>query len=151
MLIVDDEIAVGSTLRLVLQGEHDVHVATSALDALQLMSQVEFDAVVCDVAMPGMTGIELYDAVRQSQPGREARMIFMTGGTLIPQSQEFLSRLENPLLEKPFDTEALRSSLRRLDAPSAQRRLAHRVDRQRVAILHEHWPIEREAAHCEVD
>ncbi|MFZ5890943.1 MAG: PAS domain S-box protein [Myxococcota bacterium] len=114
ILVVDDEIAVGSTLRLVLQGEHDVQLATSAAEALQLMSQVAFDAIVCDVAMPGMTGIDLYDAVRIAYPGTEERMIFMTGGTLIPQSHEFLAKIKNPLLEKPFDTQALRERLRRL-------------------------------------
>jgi DNA-binding NtrC family response regulator len=89
-------------------------VASSAAEALQVLSQVEFDAVVCDVAMPGMTGIDLFDAVRVAHPGAEARMIFMTGGTLIPQSQEFLERLENPLLEKPFDMQTLRETIRRL-------------------------------------
>lgn len=114
ILIVDDEVAVGSTLRLVLQGEHDVHVATNAAEALQMMSQGAYDAIVCDVAMPEMTGIDLYDAVRVAYPGTESSMVFMTGGTLVPQSQEFLAKLENPLLEKPFDTELLRQTLRRL-------------------------------------
>jgi CheY-like chemotaxis protein/anti-sigma regulatory factor (Ser/Thr protein kinase) len=132
ILIVDDEVAVGSTLRLVLQGEHDVHVATNAAEALQMMSQGAYDAIVCDVAMPGMTGIDLYDAVRVAYPGTESSMVFMTGGTLVSQSQEFLAKLENPLLEKPFDTDLLRRTLRRL--VRRRRRKPPRYPRHHIAL-----------------
>jgi CheY-like chemotaxis protein len=114
VLVVDDEEAVGNTLRLVLQSEHDVDVAISAEAALARIANVDYDAIVCDLMMPVMTGIDLYEAVRRSYPGSEDRMIFMTGGTLIPQSREFLAKLQNPLIAKPFDTDLLRTTLRRL-------------------------------------
>jgi hypothetical protein len=47
-------------------------------------------------------------------------MVFMTGGTLIPQIEEFLAKLKHPLLEKPFDIGQLRSILRSLVTASAQ-------------------------------
>jgi DNA-binding NtrC family response regulator len=59
-----------------------------------------------------MTGMDLYEAIRQTYPGLEERMVFMTGGTLIPQSDAFLSKLKYPLLEKPFDIGQLRGILR---------------------------------------
>jgi CheY-like chemotaxis protein len=116
VLVVDDEVAVGNTLKLVLQSEHDVELATSAHDALELLSKGDFDAVVCDLMMPGMTGLDLHETVRQSYPWLEERMVFMTGGALMSDSEGFLSRLKNPLLEKPFDIALIRETLRRLVA-----------------------------------
>ena len=117
VLVVDDEVAVGSTLRLVLQREHDVQLATSGEEALRLLAAgPRFHAIVCDLMMPGMTGVELYEAIRRVHPGLEARMVFMTGGALLAKTEDFLARVKNPLLEKPFDVPLVRRTLERLVA-----------------------------------
>jgi hypothetical protein len=48
-------------------------------------------------------------------------MVFMTGGTLVPQSADFLATLKYPLLEKPFDIGQLRGILRAMVAASLTR------------------------------
>ncbi len=111
-LIVDDEAAVGATLRLVLQGEHDLELALSAEEALQRLREQKFDGVLCDLMMPGMNGMELFDIVRRTYPGLEARIIFMTGGNILKHAESFIAALENPLLEKPFDIPLVRRLLR---------------------------------------
>ncbi len=117
VLVVDDEVAVGSTLRLVLQREHDVQLATSGEEALRLLaSGTQFHAIVCDLMMPGMTGVDLYEAIRTAHPGLEQRMVFMTGGALLAKTEEFMSRVKNPLLEKPFDVPLVRRTLEKLVA-----------------------------------
>ncbi len=117
VLVVDDEVAVGSTLRLVLQREHDVQLATSGEEALQLLAAgSRFHAIVCDLMMPGMTGVDLYEAIRTAHPGLEERMVFMTGGALLAKTEDFLSRVKNPLLEKPFDVPLVRRTLEKLVA-----------------------------------
>jgi two-component system cell cycle sensor histidine kinase/response regulator CckA len=117
VLVVDDELAVGSTLRLVLQREHDVQLATSGEEALQLLAAgSRFHAIVCDLMMPGMTGVDLYEAIRTAHPGLEERMVFMTGGALLAKTEDFLSRVKNPLLEKPFDVPLVRRTLEKLVA-----------------------------------
>jgi PAS domain S-box-containing protein len=117
VLVVDDEVAVGSTLRLVLQREHDVQLATSGEEALQLLaSGNHFHSIVCDLMMPGMTGVDLYEAIRSDYPGLEERMVFMTGGALLAKTEDFLARVKNPLLEKPFDVPLVRRTLERLVA-----------------------------------
>jgi two-component system cell cycle sensor histidine kinase/response regulator CckA len=112
ILVVDDEAAVGATLRLVLQGEHDVELAVSGEEALERLRERHFDAILCDLMMPGMTGMELYEVVRATYPGLEGRMIFMTGGNILPNTESFLAKLMNPLLEKPFDIPLVRRLLR---------------------------------------
>jgi two-component system cell cycle sensor histidine kinase/response regulator CckA len=117
VLVVDDEVAVGSTLRLVLQREHDVQLATSGEEALELLATgSRFHAIVCDLMMPGMTGVDLYEAIRTAHPGLEERMVFMTGGALLAKTEDFLSRVKNPLLEKPFDVPLVRRTLEKLVA-----------------------------------
>jgi PAS domain S-box-containing protein len=121
VLVVDDEVGVGNTLRLVLQGEHDIQLATGAEEALTLVATHDFDAIICDLMMPVMTGMDLYEAIRQTYPGLEQRMVFMTGGTLIAQSDSFLSQLKHPLLEKPFDIPQVRGILRAMVAAARAR------------------------------
>ncbi len=113
VMIVDDEVAVGRTLSLVLGSEHDVTVVTSGEEALSVLHHGSdtFDAVLCDLVMPGMTGIDLFQAIRDKYPDLAPRVIFMTGGLAARQPEEVLS-MSNPLFEKPFDLDQIRSALR---------------------------------------
>jgi PAS domain S-box-containing protein len=112
VLVVDDEPLVASLLRRMLAPQHDVLVATSGQEALKAIDEGNFDAIVCDVMMPGMTGMDLYSTLRQRDRALSERIVFMTGGAFMPRVAEFLSRVDNPKLEKPFDLEMLRGALR---------------------------------------
>ncbi|MEB2311261.1 MAG: ATP-binding protein [Sorangiineae bacterium] len=109
VLIVDDELPVASMLRLVLSDEHEVCVSTSAREALELLTSGEtFDVVLCDLLMPGMSGMELHQQLAARGTGIEKRVVFMTGGAFTPRAAEFLASSPNPRLEKPFDLTAVR-------------------------------------------
>jgi len=114
VLVVDDEPLVASLLRRMLAPQHDVLVATSGQEALRALDEGTFDAIVCDVMMPGMTGMDLYSTLRQRDPALSERIVFMTGGAFMPRVAEFLSRVDNPKLEKPFDLDTLRLALRQV-------------------------------------
>jgi CheY-like chemotaxis protein len=66
--------------------------------------------------MPVMSGMELYERIRQEYPGLETRVVFMTGGVSMDRAREFLATTVNLTFEKPFDFERLRRTLRRLVA-----------------------------------
>lgn len=86
--------------------ETDVIAVTRAEEALARLGRGErFDAIVCDVMMPEISGIELYDKLAEVAPQYTGRIIFMTGGAFTMSAKEFLARLGRPYLEKPF-TEA---------------------------------------------
>ena len=117
ILIVDDEISVARTLKALLQSEHEVTLAASGNQALSAVEEAEgagFDVIMCDLMMPGMSGMELYERLKQERPGLEARMVFMTGGVSMDRAREFLATIANLTFEKPFDFDRLRSTLRRL-------------------------------------
>ena len=115
VLIVDDEVLFANSLRRLLAAEHDVTIASSGADALaQLQGGAQFDVILCDLMMPGMTGAELHAALSEAVPEMTARMVFITGGAFSPASQAFLDRVSNRCFEKPCDIGLLRAAVRAL-------------------------------------
>ena len=115
ILVVDDEPMIVRIMEHILSKEHDVEAVTSARAALDRIRAGErFDLVFCDLMMPDMTGMDLYDAVCGFDPKHAERMIFMTGGAFTPRAQEFLDRTPNLHVEKPFNAKNLRALVRDL-------------------------------------
>jgi nitrogen fixation negative regulator NifL len=115
ILVVDDEPMVGNSLRRILAVDHDVVVVPSGRAALDLLIAKErFDLILCDLMMPEMTGMDLHEELARSFPEHAAKMIFLTGGAFTPRAREFLDRVPNQRLEKPFDVQNLRALVREL-------------------------------------
>ncbi len=120
ILIVDDEKALVSSLRLLLAGEHDVTTATTGEAACRaLLEDAPFDAVLCDVMMPGVSGMDVYARVRAARPELLPRFVFMTGGAFTPQADEFLASVSNRVLQKPFAMAELRQAILDVNAGTA--------------------------------
>ncbi len=115
VLVVDDELPVASMLSRVLGDEHEVRVTTSAREALELLVGGEpFDVVLCDLLMPGMSGMDLHQKLAERRPGLEKCLVFMTGGAFTPRASEFLATVPNRRVEKPFDLQEVRQLVREL-------------------------------------
>ena len=112
ILVVDDEPIVGAAIRRTLHREHDVTVANGGREALELISKAEFDLILADVLMPEISGIDLYELLKQSNPSTSDRMVFITGGAFTPMARQFLESVPDRTLEKPFDPERLRAFVR---------------------------------------
>jgi PAS domain S-box-containing protein len=113
VLIVDDDPMVLASLRRSVSAEHDAVPVASAHAALaELAAGQSFDAIVCDLMMPEMTGMELYDALVRTSPEHARRMIFLTAGAFSPRARQFLERVPNPCLEKPYDQLSLSAAIR---------------------------------------
>ncbi len=108
VLIIDDESSVAVMLGRMLEPRYEVVTCESAEEALtRLQEGNDFSAILCDIMMPNMNGMALYEELKRRAPGLEDRFIFMTGGGLLPEVNEFLSRVERPKIEKPFDLKEL--------------------------------------------
>jgi len=117
---VDDEPLVGRAVARVLAAEHEVVTRTSAREALaELLGGAGFDVVLCDLMMPEMTGMEVHARLARDAPALAARLVFLTGGAFTPAARDFLDRVPNPRLEKPFDPQALRDAVASALAPPA--------------------------------
>ena len=113
VLVVDDEPAVGLAVRRVLRG-HDVTVVNSAQEALtRIAAGAEFDVILSDLMMPGMSGMDLYGVLLRQNPKMAARVVFVTGGAFTPEANAFLDRIANERMEKPFHFKQLRELVRK--------------------------------------
>jgi PAS domain S-box-containing protein len=115
ILVVDDEPMFGVAVRRLLSGKHDVRVAGSGREALDHLVRGErFDAILSDVHMPEMTGIELYETIQQRWPELIPRMGFVTGGAISEEARLFLDQRRERIFEKPGSLMALEAFLARL-------------------------------------
>jgi PAS domain S-box-containing protein len=115
ILVVDDEPMFGVALRRLLSGKHDVRVAGSGREALvHLESGQRFDAILSDVHMPEMTGIELYETIGERWPELLPRMGFVTGGAISDAARVFLDARRDRIFEKPGSLVALEAFVTRL-------------------------------------
>jgi len=112
VMVIDDEISIGRTIDSIFEDQHDVVVTTSARDALaQLEKGLSFDVILCDVVMPGASGVDFYEQLRTVRPELCERVVFMTGATLGSDQGRSLAALPNAILEKPFDLDRLEAML----------------------------------------
>jgi two-component system cell cycle sensor histidine kinase/response regulator CckA len=115
VLVIDDEPLILKLVSAVLALEHDVTCESRGESALARIRVGErFDAILCDLMMPQLTGMDLHEALLEIDPRQAQAMLFLTGGAFTPRARAFLDRVSNPTIEKPFDSEALRRGLRRL-------------------------------------
>ena len=114
ILVIDDEPLVASLLGRLLSPAHEVSVVTSAVDALAKMEETTFDAIICDVMMPGTTGMDFYMMIRAKSPRLAERIVFVTGGAFVPRIADFLASVDNPKLDKPIDVKALLRTVREI-------------------------------------
>jgi CheY-like chemotaxis protein len=120
ILVIDDEDMIGTILRRVLKA-HDVTVLTNAKDALaQIASGTRYDAIICDLMMPVMNGIEFHQALSRKFPDQVDAVMFLTGGAFTKETAAFLESVPNTQLEKPFDAKNLRALVDRHIASRAR-------------------------------
>jgi PAS domain S-box-containing protein len=118
VLVIDDEVSIANTMRDLLSRRHDVTATNTARDALvAIESGQDFDVIFCDLMMPGMSGIDLYEHLRQSHPALARRIVFMTGGAFTTRAAEFLAATQNRRVEKPFSLELIERIVHEIARP----------------------------------
>jgi len=106
VLVVDDELNMRTTLADILADDgYDVTTAESGERAVKLFRRRPFDAVVMDVRMPGIDGIEACRRIRQIQP--DAQVIMMSAYSVEQLVEDSLREGIVAFLRKPLDAEQL--------------------------------------------
>ena len=95
--------------------EHEVREAGSGAEVLEILrGGTRFDVILCDLMMPEMSGIDLFGAIEALDTAQSQRVIFLTGGAFTPRAREFMARVSNPRMEKPFDIDELLQLIRKV-------------------------------------
>jgi CheY-like chemotaxis protein len=116
LLVIDDEPSIAAFIRNALL-PHEVATVASGREALAALDTRSFDAVLCDVVMPDLTGVQVYEHVRTHNPALARRFLFISGGALGELAPE-VSSYGVPLLYKPFSLRELREALDQLLEPA---------------------------------
>jgi CheY-like chemotaxis protein len=110
ILVVDDEEIMREILEKLLTREgYHVRVASSGEEGLELAKSFPFDAVILDVMMPGMDGLQVLAAMR-ADPGIDGVPVVLMSAAPIPRETQGSAGT----LQKPFDLETLRATLARV-------------------------------------
>ena len=113
ILVIDDDVQLGRVFERVLGRDHDVVVEHDPRSGLaRLMAGEWFDLVFCDVMMPGLDGVALFNEVRATLPELAQRIVFVTGGAVGDAAQAFVASTRNVVLAKPFGPAELRAVVR---------------------------------------
>jgi len=117
VLVVDDEEILVRAYGRLLERDYDVTALVSPAEALRRIQAGErWDAILFDLQMPELDGIELFEQLELTRPELTGRVAFITGGAFTPRALAFLDRNTRPTLSKPIDAEALRELVARLIA-----------------------------------
>jgi response regulator RpfG family c-di-GMP phosphodiesterase len=111
LLVADDDVAVRSVLEELLSAEYECEAVGSAEEALGLLESGEFQLVLSDLAMPGMSGLDLIPRVRALSP--DTLVIVVSGSQEIESAVEALRAGAFDYIVKPFDLEHLQFAVRR--------------------------------------
>lgn len=113
LLVIDDEEPV---LRLLHRALFDYELVTArnGIEAIAILEHTRrpFDAVLCDMVMPGMGGADVCRAVATRWPELLPRFVVVTGGVLDDGDQRFLERHVVRIVPKPYSLASLRDVVR---------------------------------------
>jgi len=125
VMVVDDERAILDTVEILLRGEgFDPCVLQSGREALEKLSEIAPDIVLTDIRMPGVTGLDILEAVRQRDP--EVPVILMTAQASLQTAVKAVNQGAFYYLQKPFSNADLVALCRR----AAQVRTLSRENKQ---------------------
>ena len=114
ILVVDDEPSIQGLLVEALAREgYKVDTAASGSSALAKIEKRHYDLIISDLKMPGVSGVDLYERIRETHPDLAAGIVFTSGDTVSAGTEAFLRRTGNMTLLKPFSLEELHASLGR--------------------------------------
>jgi len=115
ILIAEDEPALAQLLTSLLTPlkAHVVRV-NDGLEALASAQQGQWDLIISDIQMPGMSGIELYQHLASSNPALASRILLITGDSSRTQPERLLQDFKAQFLYKPFSRSELIEAVSRI-------------------------------------
>ena len=112
ILVVDDEIGVRESLRMLLKNEFDVETTADVESALQVIGERLPDLIILDLVMPGLGGIDMLRELRDR--GTVVPVVVLTASNTIDAAVGAMKLGAADFITKPFELDALRIKIRQL-------------------------------------
>ncbi|QKT02931.1 response regulator transcription factor [Ectothiorhodospiraceae bacterium 2226] len=143
VFVVDDDTAVRESLRWLIESVGlDVHTYASAREFLESMEPSQTGCLVLDIRMPGMSGLELQEAL--AERGSALQVIIVTGHGDVPMAVRAMKAGASDFIEKPFNDQMLLDRIQQL-LKKAEDSWETQARRERIMGRYEHLtPRERE-------
>ena len=128
-MIVDDEVGVRESLRMVLKDAYDLVLAGSGTEALEVVAKAAPDVVLLDIVMPGMDGMEVLEELRTRHPNLP--IVMLTATKTVKTAVGAMKLGAYDYVTKPFDVEELRLILEKATENAA---LVREVEELRTEV-----------------
>lgn len=128
VVVVEDDRPIGELLASLINGEAGyaaIHVLRPS-EALETLKTIVPDLLVLDVGLPGMSGIELYDKIREDERLRSVPVVFETAVSH-EHRKEFKRRGIDTVIQKPFELDEILRCMHRLAPPFVRERIGDRA------------------------
>jgi CheY-like chemotaxis protein len=121
VLLIDDEGCIRACVSRILErAGYRVTTAASGAEGLERVRSGSFAAVICDLRMPGLSGIALFDQIQRAAPSLTGRILVASGDLSQIETTIFLERTGTPALLKPYASSDLIGALDRICAAPAR-------------------------------
>ena len=108
VMLIDDDEELISVLHEVISFKYDCVSFTNAKLALDVLSiNPKFDCIICDLMMPAISGMKVYNKIKECAPHYLKSIVFMTGGSFTAKTDKFLNNPEITYCEKPINSQKL--------------------------------------------
>ena len=109
VLVIDDELGTRESIRFILQPDYAVLAAESVEAGLKVLRQRPVDAIILDLVLPGMSGIEGLREIRRLDP--DVAVIILTAYASLETAQQAIRFGANDYQSKPFETAEIRHAV----------------------------------------
>lgn len=111
ILVIDDERSIRNTLKEVLEYEkHQVELAEDGVIGLEMISNNQYDVILCDIKMPRMDGLEVLEKI--SGITNDPQVIMISGHGTVDSAVEAIKKGAFDFIEKPLDLNRLMITIR---------------------------------------
>jgi CheY-like chemotaxis protein len=115
LLVEDDSELAGVMSRWAAWVGVNMDAAARGGDALRLVMEKSYDAVLLDLSLPDMAGPAVYERLVELCPVLGSRIIILTGGAVNGAAEAFLDGTSCPVVLKPFDLVSLAHQIAQVD------------------------------------
>lgn len=113
ILVVDDSKVITDLVKLMLEKSgYDCIAVNSANDCVQLLQREKFDLVLLDIAMPGVSGLDVLDEIKNDERQKGTRVVLFTASSPTETELEgYMAKGAVGLIRKPVKKETLIAQL----------------------------------------